>query len=134
MKWCVCSALQWSAPLWLCTCEDGTDNVSPNPCPPLARPSRYQASQPWPFPRSLMVGFYASLADQQPSVAGGNGSTAATNSSRSQAYDPTSSSSSSSSSNGSRAGGLSRQQQQEEQALQQLCQLGRSALKEQRMR
>jgi hypothetical protein len=79
-----------------------------------------------------MVGFYASLADQQPSVAGGNGSAPATNSSRSQAYDPTSTSSSSSS--GSRAGGLSPQQQQEEQALQQLCQLGRSALKEQRMK
>jgi NAD+ diphosphatase len=24
---------------------------------------RYVASQPWPFPRSLMVGFYAAAAD-----------------------------------------------------------------------
>lgn len=30
---------------------------------PLARPPRYVASQPWPFPASLMVGFTAEAAD-----------------------------------------------------------------------
>lgn len=29
---------------------------------PFAAACRYVASQPWPFPRSLMVGFYAAAA------------------------------------------------------------------------
>jgi hypothetical protein len=50
------------------------------PCPIGVVDFSYVASQPWPFPRSLMVGFYAAAAAEAQGTAGGDSSSSSSSS------------------------------------------------------